>query len=145
MPASSSNGAAKIFLDTNIIVYAFDPSAPAKLTRAAEIIRGRGWVVSWQVIQEFANVALHRFEVPFAPADLAEYLELVLWPRCAVYPSPDIHRKAIDIHEAFGFRYYDALIVAGALACGTETLFSEDLQSGQRIGPLRVENPFAAR
>jgi predicted nucleic acid-binding protein len=142
MPARSRGGAAKTFLDTNVIIYAFDPAAPAKQARAADIIRGRGWVVSWQVIQEFANVALHRFEVPLGAEDLSDYLEWVLWPRCLVFPSPEIHRKAIAIHDELGFRFYDSLIVASALCAGMEVLFSEDLQHGQLIGPLRVENPF---
>lgn len=142
MAASSSPSGIRTFLDTNVLVYAFDPSAPAKQERAAEMLRRRGWIVSWQVIQEFANVAIHRFKVPLKAADLAEYLELVLWPHCAIFPSLPIHRKAIEIHENLGFRYYDSLMVASALSSDAEILYSEDLQHGQVIGTLHIENPF---
>ena len=52
---------AEFFLDTNVLAYAFDPAAPTKQQRAREIIASSNWLVSWQVIQEFANLALHRF------------------------------------------------------------------------------------
>ena len=49
------------FLDTNILVYAFDPGSPQKREKARALIEGSGWCVSWQVVQEFSHVALHRF------------------------------------------------------------------------------------
>ena len=135
---------ADVFLDTNVVVYSFDATAPRKRARAREILRGTGWFVSWQVLQEFANVALHRFEVPLRAGDLREYLDLVLWPRCRVFPSGEVFWKALEIHSCLHFRLYDSLIVASAIAGGASVLYSEDLQDGQRIGPLRIENPFAS-
>lgn len=135
--------AAEVFLDTNVFVYAFDVSEPLKRERARDLISGARWFVSWQVVQEFSNVALHRFEVPMVPEDLSEYLELVMWPRCAVFPSPEIHLKALEIHRDLQYRFYDCLMVSAALAGGAKTLYSEDLQHGRLIGPIRVENPFA--
>jgi len=134
---------AEVFLDTNVFVYAFDASAPAKRERAKTLIRGTNWFASWQILQEFANVALHRFEVPLRPDDLSEYLDLVLWPRCRVLPSPAIHKKALEIHRKLQYRLYDSLVVASALAGGATILYSEDLQHGRSIGPMRIENPFA--
>lgn len=133
---------AEVFLDTNVFVYAFDASEPLKRERARSLIRRERWFASWQVIQEFANVALHRFEVPLLPEDLADYLDLVLWPRCTVLPSPGIHAKALEIHRELQYRYYDSLMVAAALVGGAKILYSEDLQHGRTIGPLRIENPF---
>ena len=133
---------AEVFLDTNVFVYAFDASAPAKREHAKALIREARWFASWQVIQEFANVALHRFEVPLRPDDLSEYLDLVLWPRCRVLPSPAIQKKALEIHRKLQYRLYDSLVVASALAGGATILYSEDLQHGRTIGPMRVENPF---
>jgi predicted nucleic acid-binding protein len=133
---------AEVFFDTNVFVYAFDTSAPAKRERSRELIRSGGWFVSWQVVQEFTNVALHRFEVPMRTEDLADYLELVLWPRCTVRPSPAIHAKALEIHRHLQYRFYDALMVASALAGGATVFCSEDLQHGRTIGTLRIENPF---
>ena len=131
------------FLDTNVFVYAFDASAPLKRDRARSLIGGKHWIASWQVVQEFANVALHRFAVPMRPEDLADYLDLVLWPRCKVLPSPAIHAKALEIHDDLHYRFYDSLMVSAALAGGATILYSEDLQHGRTIGPLRIENPFA--
>jgi len=133
---------AEVFLDTNILVYSFDAGSPAKQRKARELLAGSGWFVSWQVIQEFSSVALHRFKVPLKPPDLSDYLSLKLWPRCRILPSEIILTKAIALHSRYGFRYYDSLVVASAIAGRARTLFSEDLQHGQSIGSLTILNPF---
>ena len=102
----------------------------------------RGWFVSWQVVQEFSSVALHRFKVPLKPADLSDYIAFRLWPECRILPSQLIFNQAMSIHGRYGFRFYDCLVLASALAGGAKTLLSGDLQHGQRIGPLEVLNPF---
>jgi predicted nucleic acid-binding protein len=98
--------------------------------------------VSWQVIQEFSSVALHRFKVPLKSGDLSDYIALRLWPECHILPSQAIFNQAISIHGRYGFRFYDSLVLASALAGGAKTLLSEDLQDGQRIGSLEIVNPF---
>jgi len=138
---------AEFFLDTNIFVYTFDSSAPAKRARARELVRaalekGQG-AISWQVEQEFLNVALHRFERALTPREATEYLDGVLTPLCCVFPSPDLLRDALAIHTETGFRFYDSLVVAGAAASGARTLYTEDLQSGREVRGVRIENPFA--
>jgi len=135
---------AEVFLDTNVLVYTFDRSDPEKAARATDVVQNRDWVISWQVIQEFSNVARHRFSVPLAPSDLADYIDLLLWPRCTVLPSARLYRRALDMQETTGYRYYDSLIVAAALVSGAETLLSEDLQEGRRFESLRIEDPFRA-
>ena len=139
---------AEFFLDTNVFVYSFDASAPAKRARARELVRdalesGAG-VVSWQVAQEFLNVALHRFERPLLPREAVEYLDGVLAPLCRVFPSADLLRDALAIQTETGFRFYDALIVAAAVASGARTLYTEDLQSGRKVRGVQIENPFAS-
>jgi predicted nucleic acid-binding protein len=133
---------ADVFLDTNVLVYSFDADSPAKQRKAKELLAGSGWFVSWQVIQEFSSVALHRFKVPLVPQDLSDYLTLKLWPRCRILPSEVILTKALAIHARYGFRYFDSLVVASAVAGGAKTLFSEDLQHGQAIDSLTIQNPF---
>ncbi|MEI8039418.1 MAG: PIN domain-containing protein [Verrucomicrobiota bacterium] len=135
---------AKVFLDTNVVAYAFDPAAPAKRQRSRDIMAGHDWVVSWQVVQEFSNLALHRFAVAMKPEDLADYLEWVLWPRCVVLPSLNLYRAAATLHGQTQYRFYDSLVVAAALASGAALLLTEDLQHGRAIGSLTIENPFAA-
>lgn len=137
----------EFFLDTNIFVCSFDASAARKRARSIELVQtaletGAG-VTSWQVIQEFLNVALHRFARPLSPREASEYLDEVLAPLCRVFPSPELARDALAIHTETGFRFYDALVVAGAIAAGAATLYTEDLQAGRRLRGVRIQNPFA--
>ena len=90
---------AKFFLDTNIVVYTFDSSAPKKKRRAQELIeqalRSQEGVVSTQVVQEFLNVATTKFSVPLTLSDAQQYLHDVLGPLCSVFPSIDLYRQAL--------------------------------------------------
>ncbi len=137
---------ARFFLDTNIFVYTFDSTAPAKARRAQELIREgietRRGVVSFQVIQEFFNVALRRFAVPMAVSDAEQYLSTVFRPLCAVQSSQGLYAEAIQLNSRFGLSWYDSVIVAAALEAECAVLYSEDFQSGQTFGPLKVANPF---
>lgn len=133
----------KQFIDTNVLVYSFDNSAPTKRKRAREILYSSdSWLISWQVIQEFSNVALHRFAKPMSKEDLSDFLRLVLLPRCLVMPTPQLYMQAIQIHAQTQYRYYDSLIVASALVAGANILYSEDLQEDRIIGNLKIVNPF---
>jgi len=131
------------FLDTNVLVYAFDPEHSEKQARARELIVGdRPWVISWQVVQEFCSVALHRFLIPMDTAYLNDFLELVLAPHCQVYPTPSMWAAALKVREQTQYRFYDSLIVASALEAGVPVLYSEDLEHGREIGAMRILNPF---
>ena len=132
------------FLDTNVIVYAFDKDSPEKQQRARELVQADSfsWSISWQVIQEFSSVALYRFKIPLKDSDLREYLDLVLLPHCFIHSSSDIYRTAIKIHSQTQYRFYDSLIVAAALQSGASILYSEDMQHGRKIGELEIRNPF---
>lgn len=123
-------------------MYCFDANNPSKQEIAKQLISQGGWCVSWQVIQEFSSVALHRFKVPLKPEDLSDYIVYRLWPECRVLPSEAIFNQAVAIHGRYGFRFYDCLILASAQAADAKTLFSGDLQHGQQIGSLEVVNPF---
>jgi predicted nucleic acid-binding protein len=141
---SSMSG--RYFLDTNILVYTFDPSQPEKQDRARrlveEALRSTEGVISSQVVQEFLNVATRRFETPLTPADCRVYLDTVLAPLCDVFPTIELYKDALSVHEGWRFSLYDSLIVAAALATGCERLYTEDLQDGQRVRDLVIENPF---
>lgn len=137
---------AERFLDTNVLIYTFDSSAPRKRERARAIVKGAledaTAAISWQVVQEFLNVALHRFQRPLTSREAAEYLDQVLTPLCRVFPSPELFRDAVAIHTETGFHFYDSLIVSGALASGARVLLTEDLQAGRQVRGLKIENPF---
>jgi predicted nucleic acid-binding protein len=136
----------RFFLDTNIFVYSFDRSAAAKAQRAAQLIRealmAQKGVVSYQVVQEFFNVALRRFAQPMKAADAGQYLSTVFRPLLAVHSSQALFAEALHLHAQSGLSWYDALIVSAAIQAGCELLYTEDLQHGQRFGGLQVRNPF---
>ena len=134
---------AEYFLDTNVLVYAFDQTQPKKRERARNLLDPeRDWAISWQVVQEFSSVALHRFAEPVSPKFLENFIELVLWPKCRVMPSQSLYAAAISLHGKRPYRFYDALIVAAAIESGAPTLWTEDLQAGRRVDGLKIENPF---
>ncbi len=136
----------RFFLDTNIFVYSFDRSAPAKARKAAQLIRDalttQKGVISYQVVQEFFNVALKRFSQPMQAADAGQYLIAVFRPLLAVHSSQALYAEALFLHAQGGLAWYDALIVSAAVQARCEVLFSEDFQHGHRFGALQVRNPF---
>ncbi len=137
----------KFFLDTNIFAYTFDPRAPAKAKKAAQLIRqaadtGKG-IVSYQVVQEFFNVALRRFLEPMTLAEAEQYLITVFRPLLVIHSSPALYVEALRITGRYRIRWYDSLIVAAAFEGQCETLYTEDLQHGAKLEGLKIENPFA--
>jgi predicted nucleic acid-binding protein len=137
----------RFFLDTNIFVYAFDAAAPAKARKAARLVRdavdtGKG-IVSYQVVQEFFNVALRRFAQPMGVAEAEQYLITVFRPLLAIHSSPALYVEALRIAGKHRLAWYDSIIVASALEGQCDMLYSEDFQHGREINGLRIENPFA--
>jgi predicted nucleic acid-binding protein len=136
----------RFFLDTNIFVYSFDQSATAKARKAAQLIRKalttQKGVISYQVVQEFFNVALRRFSQPMQAADAEQYLSTVFRPLLGVHSSPALYAEALHLQAQSGFSWYDSLIVSSAIQARCDLLFTEDLQHGQRFGTLQIENPF---
>ena len=136
----------RFFLDTNIFVYSFDRSAAAKAQRSTQLIRqavaARKGTVSYQVVQEFFNVALRRFAPPMTVAEAEQYLGAVFRPLLVVQSSQALYSEALRLKGAHRLSWYDSLIVAAAVEARCGVLYSEDLQHGQRFGDLQIENPF---
>jgi predicted nucleic acid-binding protein len=136
----------RYFLDTNIVVYSFDSTAPRKQTTAKKLIKNaiglKIGIISYQVIQEFINVATHKFREPLKAKDCKEYVERFLAPICEVSPSIDLFEDAIDIKSETGYGYYDSLIVASAVKGNATILYTEDLHHGRKIRGLKIINPF---
>ena len=136
----------KYFLDTNIIIYSFDSENKAKQTIARNLIaQGLGnqsTCISYQVIQEFLNVALKKFKIPLSPSDAQKYITITLAPLCEVFSSIPLYHKAIDIQERWKFSFYDSLIIAAALSSNCTILYSEDMQHKQKIEDIIIINPF---
>jgi predicted nucleic acid-binding protein len=137
---------AKSFLDTNVIVYAFDQANPKKAKVAqrliAEGVAEKQAMVSYQVVQEFVNVSLRGFRVSITRADLEEFLSTALFPMAAIAWSPVLTMQGLRLQATHQFAWYDSLIIAAALEGNCKVLYSEDLQHGQHFGDLVIENPF---
>lgn len=134
------------FLDTNVFVYSFDNSAPAKQKIARQLIKDalesqRG-IISTQVVQEFLNVAQRKFATPLTNTDARLYVSTVLSPLCQHTPTIRFYDFALLLQAEIGFSLYDTLIVAAALDAGCKTLCSEDMQNGQIIRGMTILNPF---
>jgi predicted nucleic acid-binding protein len=136
----------RFFLDTNIFVYSFDQTAAVKAEKAAQLIRKalmtQKGVISYQVVQEFFNVALRRFSQPMNAADAEQYLRTVFQPLLGVHSTPALYLESLHLHAQGSLSWYDSLIVSAALQTQCDLLFTEDLQHGQRFGSLQVRNPF---
>lgn len=136
----------KFFLDTNIFVYSFDASAPKKSQQAAELIRRgiqtRQGIVSYQVVQEFFNVALRRFAKSMTTAEAEQYLSTTFRPLLSVHSSQAVYGESLRIAAKFKLSWYDSLIVASALEGHCDVLYSEELQHGQQFEDLQISNPF---
>src|SRR5260370_27949318 len=135
----------KFFLDTNIFVYAFESRSPSKRVLAQDLVSGavdtRRGVISYQVVQEFLNVATRKFTKPMKVPEAELYLARVLMPLCEVFPDSALYSQALSISSETGFSFYDSLIVASAITSGCAILWSEDLQDGRRIRRVYLLNP----
>ena len=136
----------RFFLDTNVFVYSFDRGSGQKAAKARKLIREalvtQKGVISYQVVQEFFNVALKRFAQPMRAADAEQYLGAVFRPLLGVHSTMGIYSEALRIYGQRGMSWYDALIVSGAMQARCDVLYTEDLQHGQSFGGVRVVNPF---
>ena len=130
----------KAFFDTNVFVYAIIEDDP-RSDRAEELL-AQGGMVSVQVLSEFAAVARRKTKMPWVEIRRALDGIKVLCPD----PLPitlDTHQAALAIAEKYGYKIYDALVVASALEARCTVLYSEDMQDGQVIDQrLTIRNPF---
>jgi predicted nucleic acid-binding protein len=136
----------RFFLDTNIFIYTFDSGAPAKASIATALVKQaiarRVGVISYQVVQEFFNVALRRFQSPMSPAEADQYLAATFRPLLAVHSSPALFGEALRLGSRFRLAWHDSLIVAAAIEAQCDVLYSEDLQHGQQLESVTITNPF---
>lgn len=138
----------RVFLDTNVLVYAYDVSAGEKHELAREMVeelwRTRNGCVSVQVLQEFFVNVTRKIPKPLSTAQAKEIVsDLGYWR--AHSPSTRDVVEAIDLHERLQLSFWDAMIVRSAASLGCGTLYTEDLNAGQAYDGIRTKNPFPAR
>ena len=137
--------AERVFVDTNILYYAFDRFGGAKRERARECLdalweEDRG-ALSLQVLQEFFHNCVRKLAEPNALALAREALTLYRpWLREAT--TLDTVLRATQLMDLAQLSFWDALIVASAAEAGAATLLTENLSHGQVIAGVRIENPF---
>lgn len=135
----------KVFIDTNVLVYAYDVSAGAKHKEAVAIMSdlwnsGRG-ATSMQVLQEFFVNATGKIPRPLDVTTAREVVrDLLKWNPVLI--SGEIIVEAIDIHGAHKYSFWDALIIASAIESGAGTLLTEDLSDSHKIKNIVIKNPF---
>ena len=132
------------FLDTNVIVYAYDTTNLEKQQVARNLLKsavaGKS-VISTQVLAEFAVALLHKIS-PRASADaVMEGLDALANIRLVV-PDAGLVRRAVEARVSYGIHFYDGMIVAAAERAGCKRIWSENLNAGQEYFGVVVENPF---
>jgi len=133
------------FVDTNVLLYAYDRSAGDLHTRAADLVGTLGGrrqgAVSVQVLQEFYVTATRKIAEPLSHEAASDRIRaLARWPVHA--PRADDVLVAARLARDSQLSFWDAMIVRSAGALGCVTLWSQDLNHGQRIAGVVVRNPF---
>jgi predicted nucleic acid-binding protein len=135
---------AKVFFDTNVLVYAAVGTGKdeSKRKRALDLIQSEDFGTSAQVLQEFFVTVVRKALRPLSAAQALEWIE-----QWAAFPCQPIDRElvqiAVGLSERFTISYWDAAILAAAEALGSRIVYSEDLNDGQQYGEVRVVNPFS--
>lgn len=130
-----------VFFDTNVLLYLISED----ITKAdrAETLLALGGVISVQVLNEFAAVALRKQAVNFT--ELRQILATIR-AVCVVKPVDiETHELGLNLAERHRFSINDGLIIAAALRAGCSLLYTEDLHDGQTIEQLTIRDPFTPR
>lgn len=136
----------KIFLDSNVLIYAYDNSDDRlKQNRAQEILNqglvADNIVLSAQVLSEFYTVVTKRYESPLTISQARNVIELVDVLQI-IQIDVSLVKRAIETHERYQINYWDGLIIAAAERGRCHVILSEDLNAGQLYHDIKVENPF---
>lgn len=136
----------RIFLDTNVLVYAIETGGPRpeKSASALALARRDDVCLSTQVLGEFYRAVTSRRRArPLAHDEAVAWVQL--WKHHDVRPITVPHVDlALELAERYRVDYYDALVVAAAHLAGCAVVYSEDLNTGQEYAGVRVLNPFLA-
>ncbi len=133
----------KYFIDTNVLIYANDARDPNKQNQAIQLVsqlmRDDTGVLSTQVMQEYAHVALSKLG---QRQDVVIRQLFILETFQVIGQTPELIRRAIEIRSAYCIGFWDACIISAAEKAGCATIYSEDLNAGQFYSGIIVQNPF---
>jgi predicted nucleic acid-binding protein len=133
----------KAFLDSNVLAYAQDKDSPDKRKISRKLIEDLGrsgdGVISTQVMQEFYVAATRKLTVDALAAKnvLKTFSVFEI-----VQVTPELIQDAVDCSILNVLSFWDALILVAASAAGCSTVYTEDLNAGQTVLGLKLQNPF---
>jgi predicted nucleic acid-binding protein len=135
-----------VFVDTNVLIYAYDRTAGEKRSRARSLI-DMLWMdvrgcISLQVLQEFYVTVTTKIPRPLRAEDAAEIVRDLSYWRLHTPVAEDV-LGAIDLQQRQRTSFWDAMILWSALQLGCDMIWSEDLGQGQRYDGVKVVNPFS--
>ena len=136
--------AERAFLDTNVLVYVFDHDEPEKAQLAKELLeqaKSDELALSAQVLGEFYVTVTRKLKRPLEAPLAAQAIEWLSQLQVVALDSALVKAGA-EISRSSQISYWDGLIVASAVASGCTRVLTEDLNAGQVIGGVRIENPF---
>jgi predicted nucleic acid-binding protein len=135
----------RVFVDTNILIYAHDLDAGIKHKKSFAVVK-RLWeegtgVLSTQVLQEFYVNVTRKIRTPLPPPTVRAIIEnYMAWH--IELNGPETVLLASMIEERYRLSFWDAMIVAAARSAAVERILTEDLSHGQMLEGMLVENPF---
>lgn len=133
------------FLDTNVLFYAasrgLGPHDRHKRPLARSLMTEGKFVLSGQVLAEFYDNITRKGPAPFSHDEAIEYIELLRVRPC-VPVDVDVVVHGAALSRRYEISYWDGAIIAAAHLAGAKTLYTEDLNDGQRYGDVVAVNPF---
>ena len=135
----------KVFVDTNVLVYAYDIDAGQKHQIALDIMKdlwrsGLG-ILSTQTLQEFFVTVTAKINTPLDSTVAVDIIKkLSKWD--VVINTTSTIFEAIEVHERYNYSFWDSLIIASAVEGGAKTILSEDLSNRQVVKGVAIKNPF---
>jgi len=137
---------ARTLVDTNVLVYSYDRSEPAKQQRALETIEGlsvsAGGAVSTQVLAEFFTTAIRKLPAPLSIEDAAGRVSHYLRTWTVFDVTSRVVEEAVHGVRDYRLNYWDAQLWAVARLHDIPLVLSEDFSDGQVLGGVRFLNPF---
>lgn len=139
----------RYFIDTNVFVYEVDANSDGKSKVAKRLIEEAlaegSACISTQVMREFINVTGFKTKDTFSPEEIERYVKAVLEPLLVSIPPAQHYLHAMALAKRYQLSFYDAMIVAAAEMMQCDTIYSEDMQHGMKIGRVTIRNPFVKK
>ncbi|MFM9851950.1 MAG: PIN domain-containing protein [Sphingomonadaceae bacterium] len=134
---------AEVFLDSNVLIYAAYPKQDETWKRkiAFNLIQAEDYAISTQVMLEFLNVTTRKRK-PGLKLEVAKEWLVDLGTTAVIGADENLVLEAIELSQRYKIVFWDGMIIAAANRAGARTLFTEDLNHGQKYGEVEVINPF---